>query len=84
VFLVEISELFPNREVEFSIELVPMETTTSKAPYKMRTPELADLNLQLKKILDKGYIRPSVSPGGVPMLFVKNNDGTLRLCIDYM
>eukprot|EP00253_Pinus_taeda_P009519 PITA_09519 len=49
----------------------------------MSTPELVDLKLQLKEMLDKGYIRPSVSPWGAPVLFVKKKYGTLRLCIDY-
>jgi hypothetical protein len=51
--------------------------------YRMSTPELVELKLQLKEMLDKGYIRPSVSPWGAPVLFVKKKDGTLRLCIDY-
>ena len=55
----------------------------SKSPYRMSTPELVDLKLQLKEILDKGYIRPCVSPWGAPILFVKKKDGTLKLCIDY-
>jgi hypothetical protein len=46
-------------------------------------PELVELKLQLKEMMDKGYIRPSVSPSGAPVLFVKKKDGTLRLCIDY-
>jgi len=58
-------------------------TPTSKAPYRMSTPELIELKLQLKEILDKGCIRPSVSPWGAPILFVKKKDDTLRLCIDY-
>jgi hypothetical protein len=49
----------------------------------MRTPELVELKLQLKEMMDKGYIWPSVSPWGAPFLFVKKKDGTLRLCIDY-
>jgi hypothetical protein len=49
----------------------------------MSTPELVELKLQLKEMLDKGYIQPSVSPWGAPTLFVKKKDGTLRLCIDY-
>jgi hypothetical protein len=49
----------------------------------MSTPELVDLKMQLKEMLDKGYIRLSVSPGGAPALFVKKKDGTLRLCLDY-
>eukprot|EP00253_Pinus_taeda_P022505 PITA_22505 len=79
----DISEFPPHREVDFSIELVPGETPTSKPPYRMSTLELVDLKLQLKEMLDKGYIRPSVSPSGAPVLFVKKKDGTLRLCIDY-
>jgi hypothetical protein len=49
----------------------------------MSTPEVVELKLQLKKMMDKGYIRPSVSPWGAPALFVKKKDDTLRLCIDY-
>ena len=69
--------------MEFFIELVLGETPTSKAPYKMSTPKLVELKLQLKEMLDKGYIRPSVSLWGAPILFVKKNGVTLRLCIDY-
>jgi hypothetical protein len=54
-----------------------------RTPYRMSTPELVELKLQLKEMMDKGYIRPSVSPWGAPALFVKKKDGTLRLCIDY-
>jgi len=63
--------------------LIPRERPASKAPYKMSTRELVELKLQLKGILDKGYIRPSVSPWVAPLLFVKKKDGTLTLCIDY-
>ena len=49
----------------------------------MSVPELTELKIQLQELLDKGYIRPSVSPWGAPVLFVKKKDGTLRLCIDY-
>ena len=76
-------ELPPHREVDFSIELIPGGASTSKAPYKMSTPELVELKLQLNETLENGYIRPSTSPSGAPMLFVKKKDGTLRLCIDY-
>jgi len=83
VFLEDITEFRPHSEVEFSIELVLGVAPTSKSPYKMSTPELVELKLQLKEMLDKGYIRPSVSPSGAPVLLVKKKDGTLRLCIDY-
>jgi hypothetical protein len=49
----------------------------------MSTPELKELQMQLEELLKKGYIRPSVSPWGAPILFVKKKDGTLRLCIDF-
>ncbi len=51
--------------------------------YRMAPTELKELKVQLQELLDKGFIRPSVSPWGVPVLFVKKKDGTLRLCIDY-
>jgi hypothetical protein len=54
-----------------------------KTPYRMSTPELKELHIQLEEILKKGYIHPSVSPWGVPVLFVKKKDGTLRLYIDF-
>jgi hypothetical protein len=55
----------------------------SKTHYRMSTPELKELKLHLEEILKKGYIRPSVSPWGALVLFVKKKDGTLRLCIDF-
>jgi len=58
-------------------------TPTFKTSYRMCTPELVELKLHLKEMLDKGYIRPSVSSCGAPILFVKNRDGSLKLCIDY-
>ena len=45
--------------------------------------ELKELKIQLQELLDKGFIRPSVSPWGAPFLFVEKNDGSMRLCIDY-
>jgi hypothetical protein len=72
----------PRREIDFSIDLVPGVAPVSKTPYKMSTPELKELQMKLEEFLKKGYMRPSVSPWGAPVLFVKKNDGTLRLCID--
>jgi hypothetical protein len=69
--------------IHFSIDLVPGATLVSKTPYIMSTPELRELQMQLEELLKKGYIHPSISPWGAPILFVKNKDGTLRLCIEF-
>ena len=73
----------PEREVDLSIEVVQGTTPISRTPYHMAPTELKELKTQLQKLLDKGFIRPSVSPCGAPVLFVKKKDGTLRMCIDY-
>ena len=83
VFPEEIPELPPIREVEFTIELLPGTAPISIAPYRMAPAELGELKLQLQDLLSKGFIRPSVSPWGAPVLFVKKKDGSLRMCIDY-
>jgi hypothetical protein len=83
VFAEEIPGLPPIREVEFEVKLVPDAQPISKAPYRMAPAELKELKVQLEELLEKGYIRPSVSPWGAPVLFVKKKDGSLRLCIDY-
>ena len=72
-------ELPPRRDIDFSIELVRGVMPVSRTPYKMSTLEMVELKLQLKEMLDKGYIWHSVSPWGAPALFVKRKDGTLRL-----
>ena len=58
-------------------------TPISRAPYGMAPTELKEFKTQLEELLDRGFIRPSVSPWGAPVLFVKKKDGTLRMCIDY-
>ena len=63
--------------------MVPGEIPASKAPYLMNIVELIELKSQIQELIDKKYIRPSVSPWGAPYLFVNKKDGTLRLCIDY-
>ena len=78
----DVSKFPPHKEVDFLIELVQGAGQASKAPYRMSTPELVELKLQLKEMFDKGDIRPSVSPWGTSVLFVKKY-GTLILCIDY-
>ena len=82
-FSEELPGLTPHREIEFAIDVVPGATPASITPYIMAPLELKELKLQLQELLEKGFIRPSVSPWGAPMLFVKKKDGTLRLCIDY-
>ncbi|KAA0052060.1 retrotransposon protein, putative, Ty3-gypsy subclass [Cucumis melo var. makuwa] len=83
VFPDELPELPPPREIDFAIELEPNTTPISRAPYRMAPAELKELKVQLQELLDKGFIRPSVSPWGAPVLFVKKKDGSMRLCIDY-
>ncbi|KAA0036588.1 ty3-gypsy retrotransposon protein [Cucumis melo var. makuwa] len=83
VFPEELPGLPLHREVEFAIELEPGTVLISRAPYRMAPAELKELKMQLQELLDKGFIRPSVSPWGAPVLFVKKKDGSMRLCIDY-
>ncbi|KAL0560548.1 hypothetical protein IC582_000953 [Cucumis melo] len=83
VFPDELPGLPPPREVDFAIELEPGTAPISRAPYRMAPAELKELKVQLQELLDKGFIRPSVSPWGAPVLFVKKKDGSMRLCIDY-
>ncbi|GJU80774.1 retrotransposon protein, putative, ty3-gypsy subclass [Tanacetum coccineum] len=83
VFPDELSGLPPEREVEFTIELIPGAQPISKAPYSMSPVELKELKDQLQELLERGFIRPSVSPWGAPVLFMKKKDGSMRLCIDY-
>ncbi|KAL4329720.1 hypothetical protein AHAS_Ahas13G0328300 [Arachis hypogaea] len=83
VFPEDIPEFPPQRKIEFEIELVPGAGPVSIAPYRMASIELAELKTQLEEILNKGFIRPSVSPWGAPVLLVKKKDGGMRLCVDY-
>ncbi|KAJ9538736.1 hypothetical protein OSB04_031469 [Centaurea solstitialis] len=83
VFPDELPGVPPIREVEFTIDLIPGSEPISKAPYRMAPVELLELKEQLQELLDRGFIRPSVSPWGAPVLFVKKKDGSMRLCIDY-
>ncbi|KAL0537615.1 hypothetical protein IC582_026598 [Cucumis melo] len=83
VFPEELPGLPPHREVEFAIELESGTVPISRGPYRMAPTELKELKVQLQELLDKGFIRPSVSPWSAPVLFVKKKDGSMRLCIDY-
>ena len=83
MFPEELLGLPPQREIEFAIDIVLGATPTSVTPYRMAPLELKELKLKLQELLEKRFIRPSVSPWGAPILFVKKKDCTLRLCIDY-
>ncbi|GJS56602.1 putative reverse transcriptase domain-containing protein [Tanacetum coccineum] len=73
----------PTRQVEFQIDLVPGATPVAQAPYRLAPSEMKELAEQLQELTDKGFIRPSSSPWGAPVLFVKKKDGSFRMCIDY-
>src|ERR1051325_4282460 len=83
VFPDEIPSAPPEREVEFSVDLVPGTRPISMEPYRMSASELAELKSQLEYLLEKKFVRPSVSPWGAPVLLVKKKDGCMRLCVDY-
>ncbi|GKA61935.1 putative reverse transcriptase domain-containing protein [Tanacetum coccineum] len=71
------------RPVEFQIDLIPGATPAARAPYRLAPSEMKKLSEQLQELFDKGFIRPSSSPWGAPVLFVKKKDGSFRMCIDY-
>ncbi|GJR23997.1 putative reverse transcriptase domain-containing protein [Tanacetum coccineum] len=87
----EFPEVFPEdlpglpliRQVEFQIDLIPGTTPVARAPYRLAPSEMQELSNQLQELSDRGFIRPSTSPWGAPVLFVKKKDGSFRMCIDY-
>jgi hypothetical protein len=83
IFLEDLPGMPLDQDVEFTIELQSGTAPISRRPYKMTPKELAELKLQLKELLDKGYIHLSSSPCGCPALFVKKKNQSLRLCVDY-
>jgi hypothetical protein len=83
VFPDDLPEMPPERAIEFKIELQPGTAPIAKAPYKMSPVELKELKIQLHGLLDKGYIRPSISPWGYSALFVEKKDKEMCLCVDY-
>ena len=83
VFLDDIPGLPPDRAIEFVIELIQGTEPISIPPYRMAPAELKELKAQLEEFLSKGFIRPSTSLWGAPVIFVKKKDGSLQLCIDY-
>ncbi|GJW13746.1 putative nucleotidyltransferase, ribonuclease H [Tanacetum coccineum] len=83
VFPEELPGLPPTRQVEFQIDLVLGAAHVARAPYRLAPSELQALSTQLQELSNKGFIRPSSSPWGAPVLFVKKKDGSFRMCIDY-
>ncbi|GKF52256.1 putative reverse transcriptase domain-containing protein, partial [Tanacetum coccineum] len=83
VFSDDLSGLPPIREIEFWIELIPRATPVAKSPYRLTPSEMEELSGQLKELQDKGFIRPSLSLWGAPVLLVKKKDSSFRMCIDY-
>ena len=83
VFPEELPGMPPDTEVEFVIDLLPGTVPISKRPYRMVVEELKELKKQLTELQEAGYIRPSSSPWGAPVLFVQKKDGSQRTCVDY-
>nr|GEW50069.1 putative reverse transcriptase domain-containing protein [Tanacetum cinerariifolium] len=83
VFPEDLPGIPPARPVEFQIDLVPGAIPVARAPYRLAPSEMKELAKQLQELSDKGFIRPSSSPWGAPVLFVKKKDGSFRMCIDY-
>ncbi|GJR92152.1 putative reverse transcriptase domain-containing protein [Tanacetum coccineum] len=83
VFPEDLPGLPPTRQVEFQIDLVPGAAPVARAPYRLAPSEMKELSEQLKELSDKGFIRPSSSPWGALILFVKKKDGSFGMCINY-
>ncbi|XP_070667502.1 uncharacterized protein [Malus domestica] len=83
VFPDHLPGLPPDRDVEFTIDLFPGTDPISLTPYRMAPAELREFKVLLQELVDKGFIQPSTSPWGAPVLFVRKKDGTLKLCVDY-
>jgi hypothetical protein len=83
VFPKDLSRMPPDRDIEFMIELKPSTTPMYKTPFRMTTPELAELKEHIKDLLEKRFNHPSSSLWGIPVIFVPKKDGTQRLCVDY-
>nr|GEW38189.1 putative reverse transcriptase domain-containing protein [Tanacetum cinerariifolium] len=84
IFPEDLPGLPPVRQVEFQIDLIPRTTHVARAPYRLAPSEMQELSNQLQELIDRGFIRPSTSPWGSPVLFVKKKDGSFRMCIDYL
>ncbi|GJV57520.1 putative reverse transcriptase domain-containing protein [Tanacetum coccineum] len=82
VFLEDLLGILPTRQVEFQIDLIPGVAPVARVPYRLAPSKMKELSDQLQELFDKGFIRPSSSPWGAPVLFVKKNDGSFWMCID--
>ncbi|GKB35669.1 putative reverse transcriptase domain-containing protein [Tanacetum coccineum] len=80
VFPEDLPGLPPIRQVEFQIDLIPGAAPVARAPYRLAPSEMQELSNQLQELSDRGFIRPSTSPWGAPVLFVKKKDGSFRMC----
>jgi hypothetical protein len=83
VFPEDLSGMPLDHNIEFMIELLPGTPTISKRPYRMPVNELVELKKQIAELQIKGFICPSSSPWGAPLLFAEKRDGTQRMCVDY-
>nr|GEU72816.1 putative reverse transcriptase domain-containing protein [Tanacetum cinerariifolium] len=83
VFPEDLPGLPPTRQAEFQIDLDPGAAPVARAPYRLTPSKMQELSTQLQELSDKGFIRPSSSPWGASVLFVKNKDGSFQMCIDY-
>nr|GEW53005.1 putative reverse transcriptase domain-containing protein [Tanacetum cinerariifolium] len=83
VFPKDLPGIPPTRQVEFRIDLIPGAAPVARAPYRLTPSKIKELAEQLHELTNKGFIRPSSSPWGAPVLFVKKKDGSFRMCIDY-
>nr|CAE02265.2 OSJNBb0049I21.5 [Oryza sativa Japonica Group] len=83
VFPEDLPGMPPDRDIEFIIDLIPGTAPISKRPYRMPVNELEELKKQIRELQEKGFVRPSSSPWGAPVLFVKKKDGSMRMCVDY-
>ncbi|GKA67908.1 putative reverse transcriptase domain-containing protein [Tanacetum coccineum] len=83
VFLEDLPGTLPTQQVEFQFDLLPGVAPVARVPYRLAPSEMKELSDQLQELSDKGFIRPSFSPWGAPVLFVKKNDGSFWMCIDY-
>ncbi|GJX87911.1 putative reverse transcriptase domain-containing protein [Tanacetum coccineum] len=80
VFPEDLPGLPPVRQIEFQIDLIPGATPVARAPYRLAPSEMQEVSNQLQELANRGFIRPSTSPWGAPVLFVKKKDGSFRMC----